>query len=514
MKRRTPQSLVRALLAIAGLLLTVTGIGVSGAPRASAASAIGGPISRGEIIARAQYWVDNQPGPYDQSGWSPGPGGDHNYRRDCSGYVDMAWHLNADPATEGLWDTFTVPIDRSDLRPGDILINYTEHTFIFDHWTDANGDFLYYSFGETPVQHLTGNINAGYVDGIANGDLSARRYNQVVDDTAVAPHPYPSGRIVSARDADGRLETFAAGPDGIWHSWQNSPNGTWSNWVNEGGLPNAQLAIAPNADGRLELFAENSTELDHLWQTAPNAAWSTWAKLGGGGYRIAAGANADGRIEVFASNDTGVFHCWQTAPNSPFSDWAGVAGPADSRLQMERSSDGRLEVFALSDTTIGHLYQTAANGGWSAWENFGGGGTDLTVNHNADGRLEVFASNADGVSHKWETSATTWSDWATTNGGAATSQLSSSVAIDGRIEVFAINGSTATHIWQAAVDGNWSAWETFGTGGTAVEAAENQDGHEEVFAASSAGVYHKWQTGFSTWSDWGWVNNTAGPALS
>ena len=328
-------------------------------------------------------------------------------------------------------------------------------------------------------------------------------------------HPYSSGRIVSARDADGRLETFAAGSDGIWHAWQNSPNGTWSNWVDEGGLPNAQLAIAPNADGRLELFAENSTELDHLWQTAPNAAWSTWAKLGGGGYQLAAGTNADGRIEVFASNSSGVFHIWQTAPSGGWnSSWAGLGGPGDSQLQMENAPDGRLEVFALSDTTFGHLWQTAVNGGWSAWETFGDGGTGLTVNHNADGRLEVFASNANGVFHKWQTSYTTWSDWAGTNGGAASSQLASSTAPDGRIEVFAINGSTATHLWQTAVNGVWSAWATFGTGGTAVDANENQDGHEEVFAASSTGVYHNWQTSPTAWASWQYLANTAGPSLT
>ncbi|GAA1984203.1 hypothetical protein [Catenulispora subtropica] len=505
---------VRALLAVATLLLTILGAGLAAAPGASADSSLGGPITRAEIMSRAQYWVDNQPGPYDQGGWSPGPGGDHDYRRDCSGYVDMAWHLNADPNTEGLWDNFTEPIDRGDLLPGDILINYTEHTFIFDHWTDADGDFVYYTFGSTPVQILQGNINAPTIDGIDNSTLYARRYTNVVEDSAARPHPAASGRIVSARDADGRLETFAAGPDGVWHAWQTAVNGGWSDWVAVGGPGNAQLAIAPNADGRLELFAVNGDELDHIWQNAPNSDWSGWATLGGAGYRIAAGTNADGRIEVFASSSAGVFHTWQTAPNSPFSSWEGLGGPANSRLQMESAPDGRLEVFALSDTTFEHLYQTTANGGWSAWEDFGGGGDALTVNHDADGRLEVFASNADGVFHRWQTSPTAWSDWAGTNGGATNSELASVVAPDGRIEVFAINGTTATHIWQSAVNGAWSGWETFGTGGTEITAANNQDGREEVFASSSAGVYHKWQTGFSTWSAWAWVNGTPGPSLA
>ncbi|WP_202818912.1 hypothetical protein, partial [Actinosynnema sp. ALI-1.44] len=41
-------------------------------------------------------------------------------------------------------------------------------------------------------------------------------------------HPYASGRVVSGRSADGRLETFAAGADGVYHSWQLAVNGDWS----------------------------------------------------------------------------------------------------------------------------------------------------------------------------------------------------------------------------------------------------------------------------------------------
>ncbi|MGW2369734.1 transglycosylase SLT domain-containing protein, partial [Streptomyces sp. NPDC001667] len=75
--------------------------------------------------------------------------------------------------------------------------------------------------------------------------------------TGPAPLVYPakSGRVVSARSADGRLEVYAAGADGVQHAWQTQVNGAWSEWEKVGGPGNAQLAIAPNADGRLEAFA-------------------------------------------------------------------------------------------------------------------------------------------------------------------------------------------------------------------------------------------------------------------
>ncbi|MEV8476842.1 peptidoglycan DD-metalloendopeptidase family protein, partial [Streptomyces sp. NPDC051173] len=217
-------------------------------------------------------------------------------------------------------------------------------------------------------------------------------------------YPEESGRVVSARSADGRLEVFAAGSDGVFHAWQSQVNGSWSEWEKVGGPGNAQLAIAPNADGRLEAFAINGDVVQHRYQRSPSGAWSDWEAFGTAGSSVAAGVNADGRIEVFASGSAGVFHRYQTAPNAGWSGWEpSGGGPVGSRVKMEKAPDGRLEVFALNDKVFQHLYQTAVNGGWSQWEDFGGGGHDVTVDHNADGRLEVFASGPVGVFHRYQT---------------------------------------------------------------------------------------------------------------
>ncbi|WP_156724518.1 peptidase M23 [Streptomyces apocyni] len=325
-------------------------------------------------------------------------------------------------------------------------------------------------------------------------------------------HPYASGRVVSGQSADGRLEAFAAGADGVYHAWQTEVNGAWSPWRSAGGPRDAQLAVAPNADGRLELFALSESTFEHMWQTGPGAGWSSWAKFGTGGHGLAAGNNADGRIEVFASGADGVFHRWQTAPSGGWDAWEGThGGPANARLAMETAPDGRLEVFALSDSTFQHLYQTSANGGWSAWEDFGTGGHAVAASHNQDGRIEVFASNAEGVFHRWQTSPTSWSRW-TDTGGPRDAELATSRSVDGRVEVFAINGTTASHSWQSAPNAEFSQWETFGGGGTSIGTANNADGRIEVFGTNETGVYHRWQTGFATWSKWAWLNDS-GPAM-
>ncbi|MEW1696204.1 peptidoglycan DD-metalloendopeptidase family protein, partial [Streptomyces sp. NPDC091278] len=78
-------------------------------------------------------------------------------------------------------------------------------------------------------------------------------------------YPAESGRVVSARSADGRLEVFAAGADGVHHAWQLAQNAEWSAWEFLGGPGNAELAIAPNADGRLEMFAINGSTFQHRY---------------------------------------------------------------------------------------------------------------------------------------------------------------------------------------------------------------------------------------------------------
>ncbi|UOX90536.1 hypothetical protein MUY14_07905 [Amycolatopsis sp. FBCC-B4732] len=151
-------------------------------------------ITRSEIIARAQYWVDHKPGPYydpdnfapGDNGFSPGPGDGRVYRRDCSGYVSMAFHLSWSAST------YTLPyygekIDRSELQAGDILNSTTEHVLLFHKWLDDKGNFEYYSFGATPVKRATANINDSTLDSHANGNYQAYRYVNVVDDPPPPP---------------------------------------------------------------------------------------------------------------------------------------------------------------------------------------------------------------------------------------------------------------------------------------------------------------------------------------
>ncbi|MER5349709.1 peptidoglycan-binding protein [Kitasatospora sp. NPDC002551] len=103
------------------------------APRAAAA-----PVTRAQIIERAQRWVD-QKVPYSMSRyWSDG------YRQDCSGFVSMAWGLGSSQTTWTL-PSFADRIGKAELQPGDILVYNNpaspqsgSHVTIFGGWTDSS----------------------------------------------------------------------------------------------------------------------------------------------------------------------------------------------------------------------------------------------------------------------------------------------------------------------------------------------------------------------------------------
>ncbi|MEV2240406.1 FG-GAP-like repeat-containing protein [Micromonospora sp. NPDC049891] len=174
------------------------------------ASSIGGPITRAEIMQRAQGWVDHQPGPYSQRAFSWDPPRTRKYRRDCSGYVGMAWHLNADPSTHTLHN-FSNQINKADLQPGDILNIAAKHVVLFKSWKTDRRHFTYYTFGSTPVKIRTAAIDAGTIDSHRATSYVARRYTKIAKPTTPPAPPKPAGRdapTVAYDQGDGTMRMY------------------------------------------------------------------------------------------------------------------------------------------------------------------------------------------------------------------------------------------------------------------------------------------------------------------
>jgi hypothetical protein len=107
--------------------------------------------TRAEIIGRAKKWIDAKV-PYSMAAyWSDG------YRRDCSGYVSMAWGLLGNEWTGSL-DKFGERITKEELQPGDILLFHNpqnpekgSHVVIFGGWKDGKHT-KYLAYEQTPPQ--------------------------------------------------------------------------------------------------------------------------------------------------------------------------------------------------------------------------------------------------------------------------------------------------------------------------------------------------------------------------
>jgi hypothetical protein len=182
--------LVGVSLLLATSALSVT---VQAAP-AAAASSVGGNITRSEILQRAENWYQRRGSiTYNMDNGSTvwDVGSTRKYRPDCSGFVDMAWHLNADPNTQGLTSsTYTTPISRSSLMPGDALIDttitepsgvYPYHAILFGGWNNtAHSSFWYYSFGGTPIEKRFDGVFSGTLAGHPASSYNAYRYKKVV----------------------------------------------------------------------------------------------------------------------------------------------------------------------------------------------------------------------------------------------------------------------------------------------------------------------------------------------
>ncbi|WP_433126426.1 hypothetical protein ACQPWW_27075 [Micromonospora sp. CA-240977] len=186
----------------------------------ASASEIEGPISRHEVLSRVQDWV-RRGITYTQTGpWVSDLDGDGTYRRDCSGLVSMAWHLNTSYVTgdfEGANSRWCTLGSRDDWQPGDAMVR-PGHMELFAFWADRNdhGKGAYvYSFnrdGET-VRNPYARSNLGELGFNTAGDLSSfkpiRRTGLVAYPSAP---PTPTDASRSSSSAATARSTARGGP--------------------------------------------------------------------------------------------------------------------------------------------------------------------------------------------------------------------------------------------------------------------------------------------------------------
>lgn len=100
-----------------------------------------GPISRKEIMARGDYWIQ-QGIPYSMERTEPDQNG-RQYRTDCSGFVAMAYHATSPGANTVSLPEIAEAINWEDLKEGDMVGTLGEgtggangHVVLFKSWID------------------------------------------------------------------------------------------------------------------------------------------------------------------------------------------------------------------------------------------------------------------------------------------------------------------------------------------------------------------------------------------
>ena len=169
-----------AMAAGAGALVLVPGLAQSAqAADGIGVLAIGDPIQRSTVIDRAWTWVDRGI-QYSQSGVADDAERNHTYRRDCSGFVSMCWHIRPSglgcPSTRTLGD-YSRTKAKANLQRGDILLDPGNHVVLFQHWTnDAHTTFMLFELGNP-----TSDMNHREAALSSYSGYTAREYNKIVD---------------------------------------------------------------------------------------------------------------------------------------------------------------------------------------------------------------------------------------------------------------------------------------------------------------------------------------------
>ncbi|WP_432122385.1 FG-GAP repeat domain-containing protein [Streptomyces sp. S1] len=371
--------------AVAALVAAAVITGVNAAPgagqdpalkaqpvAATANSSVNGPITRAEILERAQYWVDKAV-PYSQTKWT-GDAQGKSYRQDCSGFVSLAWHLRDSLTTWTLPSVSTKLGSLDDLKPGDALNNINAHVVLFIGWTDASRTTAIVQ--EEPRSGLTARqttYTRSYITG--NGFLPYR-YNRVVEET---PTPTDTG-----------MTNLAGGDFG-----------------NDG---HADIVAVESASGKLFYYpGTTGGKLGARVQVGTN--WGTMSELTAGRF------TADARTDLAAIDSAGVLWIYPGNGDGTFGNRVQAGTNWDAMHDLasaDVNKDGKDDLLAVEANTgdyfaypgngtggLGARVQIGSN--WNAMDEIVSPGDmnkdgkdDIVAREVATGNLYVYPGNGTG----------------------------------------------------------------------------------------------------------------------
>jgi hypothetical protein len=103
-----------------------------------------GPITRDEVMNRARNWfLRDIPYSFDPHARATDIEGTHSYRRECSGFVSMAWHTSTPGHSTRHIPEIADQIKWSELKPGDVLNAHDDHCMLYHMWESPGWIWIY-----------------------------------------------------------------------------------------------------------------------------------------------------------------------------------------------------------------------------------------------------------------------------------------------------------------------------------------------------------------------------------
>jgi hypothetical protein len=145
-----------------------------------------GAVTRTQVLGRAMSWIRHGV-PYSQHRYYQG------YRRDCSGFVSMAWGLRESYTTRTI-SSVAVRVPLSSLKRGDAILVTGRHVSLFEKWVDKRRG-LYVALEQTTSgDHARRHVRRvpRHAVGIRRRDITDSetiRRVSAVSGRATTPHP-------------------------------------------------------------------------------------------------------------------------------------------------------------------------------------------------------------------------------------------------------------------------------------------------------------------------------------
>ncbi len=370
-------------------------------------------ITRDDVLARAQAWVDASV-PYSWDAWYTDPTtGECCYRSDCSGLISAVWGLPAPGETTyslagGPWDSgVSHLIDAADLLPGDAL-NYPGDP------GDGTGHVMLYVDGD----FWSGTV---YVyEEYSHGHDATLRWRDI-DPSIYLPIRFDGIEDCTTETCDGKDDDCDGAVDEDWVC-EAPDEPALSAWRQD---PVASTDV--DGDGRADACArgvygfqchlssgDTFAEGDLLPDLSDAAGYAT---IEAASSLRMADVDGDGRADVCARDAVLGFGCWLSTGTG----WgARIAGPAltdalgwgdasnaDSLRMLDVDGDRRADLCARADSGVlcwlsdGAGFPTRIAGpAWSdalGWDDPQYADTIRAADINGDGRDDLCARGVNGV---------------------------------------------------------------------------------------------------------------------